>query len=212
MRPDPDAGTRERVLFLLKTRGPQTAARLAERLRRTPVAVRQHLGVLADEGLVAFREERGARGRPARTWHLTPDGDARFPEGYAELALDLIQGVRGAFGGAGLERLVAARTARQLEAYRAELPGPEKALEKRVAALARVRSREGYMAEWRRARAGALTLVENHCPVCAAASVCQGICGGELELFRALLPDATVERTEHILEGARRCAYLITPA
>ena len=31
-----------------------------------------------------------------------------------------------------------------------------------------------------------------------------------LMLFRALLAPATVERTEHILAGARRCAYRVT--
>jgi predicted ArsR family transcriptional regulator len=39
------------------------------------------------------------------------------------------------------------------------------------------------------------------------------LCREELSLFRAVLGDkARVERTDHILAGARRCAYLITPA
>jgi predicted ArsR family transcriptional regulator len=57
---------------------------------------------------------------------------------------------------------------------------------------------------------GSLLLVENHCPICAAASVCAGFCRSELETFRAVL-GAKVEREEHILLGARRCAYRITP-
>ena len=211
MPPEPVSGSRERILFHLKTRGAQTAAQLAERLGQTAVSIRQHLGHLAEQGLVTFEELRGGRGRPARTWRLTPEGNARFPEGYAELALDLIGGVRRAFGGKGLARLVAARTSSQLVQYGEALPDRESPLRERVAALARLRTREGYMCEWRGDRDGTLTLVENHCPICAAAEVCQGICGGELELFRELLPDAEVERTEHILEGARRCAYRITP-
>ena len=48
-------------------------------------------------------------------------------------------------------------------------------------------------------------LVENHCPICAAAAACQGLCRSELAIFRAVLgDDVTVERTDHILAGARR--------
>ena len=58
---------------------------------------------------------------------------------------------------------------------------------------------------------GGFTLVENHCPICAAATACQGFCRAELEVFRSVLgDDVTVERTDHILAGARRCAYRIT--
>ncbi len=68
------------------------------------------------------------------------------------------------------------------------------------------------MAEWRKGRDGTFTLIENHCPICVAARVCQGLCGAELELFEELLGDGVeIERTEHILDGSRRCAYEIRP-
>jgi predicted ArsR family transcriptional regulator len=67
------------------------------------------------------------------------------------------------------------------------------------------------MAEWSRADGGFL-LIENHCPICAAAAVCQGLCREELSLFRRVLgSEVRVERTDHVLAGARRCAYRITP-
>jgi predicted ArsR family transcriptional regulator len=56
-------------------------------------------------------------------------------------------------------------------------------------------------------------LVENHCPICAAATACQGFCATEIDLFRAVLgPDVSVERVEHILAGDRRCAYRVSAA
>jgi predicted ArsR family transcriptional regulator len=58
---------------------------------------------------------------------------------------------------------------------------------------------------------GSLLLIENHCPVCAAAQACQGLCRSELEIFRSVLNGAAVERTDHILAGGRRCAYRIEP-
>jgi len=68
------------------------------------------------------------------------------------------------------------------------------------------------MAEWRK-DGDAFLLLEHHCPICAAATACQGFCRSELEIFRdALGRDAVVERVEHLLAGARRCAYRITRA
>src|ERR687894_189355 len=55
-------------------------------------------------------------------------------------------------------------------------------------------------------------LVENHCPICAAANACQGFCSTELDLFRTVLGTGVeVELVEHIVSGDRRCAYRVTP-
>ena len=55
-------------------------------------------------------------------------------------------------------------------------------------------------------------LVEDHCPICAAAMSCQGFCSIEIEVFRNLLgPAWHIERQDHLLAGARRCTYRITP-
>ena len=78
--------------------------------------------------------------------------------------------------------------------------------------LADLRREEGYMAEARR-DGRSWVLVEHHCPICAAATACQGFCRNELALFRSVLgPDVTVERTEYLLEGGDRCAYRIEAA
>lgn len=210
MKPPASAGTRDQLLFFLKTRGAQTVAELAPRLDITPTAVRQHLVALEGDELVEYEEAPSGVGRPARTWRLSPAGERRFPDGYADLALEVLSGVREAFGNEGLERLVASRTKVQLERYREVMPPEDAPLSKRVAALARLRSREGYLAEWRKASDGSLHLIENHCPICAAATACQGLCAGELQLFQQLLgKDIHIERSEHILSGARRCTYRI---
>ena len=152
-------------------------------------------------------------GRPARLWDLTAAAAERFPDSHADLTVDLLESMQDAFGEDGLDRLLAVRAKRQLAAYRERMPPPEAALDKRVAALAKLRREEGYMAQWSRTKDenGALMLTENHCPICAAAQTCQGLCRDELALFQELLPDAEVERTEHLLEGARRCAYRVVP-
>jgi len=86
-------------------------------------------------------------------------------------------------------------------------------LGERVARLADLRSAEGYMADWEPDGEGGYVLSENHCPICAAATACQNFCRAELAVFRDVLgPGATVERTDHIVMGARRCAYRISRA
>ena len=107
-------------------------------------------------------------------------------------------------------RRYAARAAESVANYAAALEGAAD-LGERVARLAEARTREGYMAECQ-PEAGGYLLVENHCPICAAANACQGFCSTELDLFRSVLgPGVEVERVEHIVSGDRRCAYRVTP-
>ena len=90
--------------------------------------------------------------------------------------------------------------------------GAPASLEERLARLVGLRSAEGYMAECLARRRRAYVIAENHCPICAAATACQGFCRSELALFAHLLAPARVERSEHVLAGSRRCAYVVTPA
>lgn len=183
---------------------------LAERLGVSAMAVRQHLYALQDEQLVTYQEEPRAMGRPAKLWQLTPAANRLFPDGYAELTLSLINSVKEAFGEAGLERLLDVKTDHQIAAYQALLLNQEE-LQQRLEALATLRTDEGYMAEIQPLDDGSFLLIENHCPICAAATACTGLCTRELEVFQRVLgQDVTVERTEHIVAGARRCAYQVS--
>lgn len=201
---------RDRVLYLLKRDGPQATARVAEQLGVTAMAVRQHLAVLAAEGLVEFSDEPRKIGRPARIWRLTPKADAHFPDQHAGLAVDMLQVAQRVFGEDGLERLTDGWTRKQVAAYRAQMPRQDLPLDQRVAALVRIRCAEGFMAESRSAADGTIELVENHCAIARAAHFCSQLCGGELTLFREVLgDDVRVERVEHFLAGDRRCTYRI---
>jgi predicted ArsR family transcriptional regulator len=202
--------TRRAILQLLKQEGSLDAVALASRLDITAMAVRQHLYALQDERLVAYKEEQRSMGRPAKLWHLTSTADRLFPDGYAELTLSLIDSVKEAFGEAGLDRLLDVRTTHQIAAYQAFLSNPS-SLKQRLELLATLRTDEGYMAEIQPLDDGSFLLIENHCPICAAANACTGLCARELEVFgRVLGQGVTIERTEHIVAGARRCVYRVS--
>jgi predicted ArsR family transcriptional regulator len=200
--------TRRRVVKLLKTEGALDSVSLAAKLKVTAMAVRQHLYALQQEKLVSAEERRAPVGRPVKFWRLTKDAERLFPDAYAELNAALITSVQDAFGPDGMARLLDARLARQRADYRSRITASAP-LATRVRELAQIRAEEGYMAEVKRDGRGFL-LIENHCPICAAATACQGFCASELELFRtALGPGVSIERAEHILSGDRRCVYRI---
>ena len=199
------------LLFQLKTQGPAHADSLAEHLGISPQAVRQQLDRLLDLGLVRYEDRAIGPGRPKRAWSLTEKGQARFPDAHGQLTIGLIQAMREEFGEAGLDRLITRRERDMLAVYQAALAGTT-SLADRVTLLAALRQAEGYMARAETVEDGYL-LIEDHCPICAAATACQGFCRSELSLFREVLgPGCTVERGDHIATGARRCVYRISPS
>ena len=108
----------------------------------------------------------------------------------------------------GTEKIIDIRTRDQQKTYGARMDGAA-LLSTKLKRLAEIRNEEGYMAEVRKDADGYL-FIENHCPICAAAKACTGLCAAELLLFQSVLgDDVRIERTEHILLGARRCAYRI---
>jgi predicted ArsR family transcriptional regulator len=213
--------TRRALLDVLKRAGARKAGDLSEELGVSAMAVRQHLYALQEEGLVGFSEEPrpGGRpqGRPAKLWRLTDAAARYFPDAHAELTVGLLQSMKQAFGEAGLNRLLSVRGREQADAYTGRLDaeaadgrGGRHGLRARLETLAAIRTEEGYMAEIQDSDDGGFLLIENHCPICRAAAACTGLCAAELLVFRAVLgPDVTIERTDHILAGARRCAYRV---
>src|SRR5262249_29112223 len=199
-----------KLIYALKSRGPLAAGALARTLGITVVGVRQHLAKLQAEGLVAFDDQAGEIGRPKRVWRLTAKGHGRFPDTHGDLTVNLIGGIRSVFGEAGLDRLIEARQEAAVAAYRSALELCS-SLEDRVRTVARLRTEEGYMAEFEAEPDGSFLLIENHCPICAAAKMCQGFCRSELDLFRAAFGAGTsVLRQEHLLSDGRRCVYRLT--
>jgi predicted ArsR family transcriptional regulator len=199
----------ERILMALKMQGSLSSAALGDKLGTTSEAARQQLLRLAEEGLVEARSVATGVGRPTQLWSLTPAAQARFPDTHAALTVQLLDIISTHLGDSALDTVIAVREAETRVAYQAAVSGVTD-LRSKVAALTDLRSQEGYMADWTELGDGSFLLVENHCPICAAATACQGFCRAELDVFRSVLgPDIEVERTDHIVAGGRRCSYII---
>ncbi|SDG88051.1 helix-turn-helix transcriptional regulator [Chitinophaga filiformis] len=200
--------TADKFLQLLKTKGPQSAAMLAAALRMTGEGARLQLLKLAEEGLVVSATTSRGVGRPVQIWDLTPLGHAHFPDTHVELTLQIIETIRKELGEEALVKVVAAREFQQQEKYMKALSGIT-GLAERLAQFATIRSSEGYLAEWREEEDGFI-FIENHCPICCAATQCANICTSELNTFQAIMGDgAEVKRVDHIIAGDRRCVYEI---
>lgn len=201
--------TRRTIVDVLKRRA-RTAPELAEDVGITREAVRQHLRALEGMGLAENRSRRttGGRGRPPTEWALTTVADELFPDRHGDLTVDLIESIRNTLGEAGMDRIIDERNRRLRETYVTITTASADP----VQALADRRTAEGYLAEVRDDADGSRLLIEHHCPICDAASACQGLCRGELELFRSVLGDAVeVTREQHLLSGDERCTYRIRP-
>lgn len=202
--------TRRAIVKFLKTEGAMDSAALAKKLGLTAMAVRQHLYSLQEQKLVTAEERPVPLGRPAKYWTLTKEANQLFPDAHAELSVSLIGAMTDAFGEQGMQRVLESRCARQRMDYGRRISASAPLREK-LNQLVKVRTEEGYMAEVHAEGKGAYLFIENHCPICAAATACMGFCSTELELFKSVLgPGVDVQRAEHIISGNRRCAYRVT--
>lgn len=202
--------SQQAILQRLKVRGPQSVKILANQLAITTMGVRQHIAELETRGLVAqTAETRQTRGRPVHYWQLTARGHQQFQDTHDECLAGLISAIALEHGESGLEQLVARQSQSLEQRYREALgtAGPE--LEVKLQRLAELRDADGFMAEIRLLPDGWM-LIENHCPIMKAAQSCGQYCASELDMFRSLLDNAaSVDRVDHVLAGARRCAYKI---
>ena len=206
--------TRERVLSLIITAGPINAATLAESLNLTPAAVRRHMTALFEEGLIAEHElpvlaDRG-RGRPAKSYVATRDGQRALQSAYSEVARTALDFMRDRgdlddFIGAHEERLELSL----MDAVDRTAPLPE-----RVESLSEALAEMGYATSVRPGPGGfTLQLCQGHCPVQEVAQAAPEWCDAETRAFSRVL-DVHVQRLSTLAQGAHVCTTTIplTPA
>ncbi len=195
---------RRDVLMALKRRGPAWADDLATDLGVTVSAVRQHLAALAAGGLVSHERVRSGPGRPRHVHRLTPEADELFPRAYGELTSELLACVEDE-DPALLGRVFERRRQRRVARAQARMAGLD--LAGRVTALAAVLDDDGYLAEAVPQDDGSFRIVEHNCAILNVALRYGMACSTELAFIREVLPDADVQRVQHLLDGSHVCAY-----
>jgi DeoR family transcriptional regulator, suf operon transcriptional repressor len=201
--------TRRAILLRLRS-GEAGAAELAAALGITAGAVRQQLRPLVDEGWIEHRDLRPGPGRPRRRYRLTARANALFPQAYGDLAVDLL-GHIAEEDAALVDRAFARRRRDRAAAARKRLAARGKSLGERVDEIARILDEQGYMAGAQERPDGTMLLAEGNCAILAVAREHRCACSSELEFLRDVLPDADIERVQHIAAGESACVYRIGP-
>ncbi|OQP42758.1 transcriptional regulator [Niastella yeongjuensis] len=198
----------DRILLCIKMKGEATLALIASDLGITKEGVRQHLVKLSEDGLINTLNKSDGVGRPTTYYFLTDKALARFPDSHAQLTVDLLRSVKNLLGENALDLLIGDREKQTYSRYENEL-ATCKNIQQKLERLTALRTEEGYMAEWKESD-GDWYLTENHCPICAAATECQGFCRAELRNFKQLLGNGyEVTRVQHIITDGTKCVYKI---
>ncbi|WP_268036103.1 helix-turn-helix transcriptional regulator [Algoriphagus sp. PAP.12] len=198
----------DRILMFLKMKGQGNAQQISDEFSITKEGARKHLMKMEAEGLLKQEIKKEGVGRPVVLFSLTEKGFSRFPDSHAMITVQLLKSIKNLLGENALDLLINDRETFTYQIYSQQM-NQEKTLERKLSVLAEKRSKEGYMAEWKKEN-GSYFLIENHCPICAAAKECQLFCRSELKNFRELLgPDYQIQRVEYILGEGTRCVYKI---
>ena len=199
-------GLRGDVLRELKLAQPLTAKDLSEKLGVSANAIRHHLKELEAESLVTYgREQRGV-GAPTFAYRLSPQGEALFPKRYEQTLTDLLARLAERQGRAATAAMLEDLYSDLTRRLQVELEGV--APEGRLAAVTRVLSDAGYMAE-SDVTGGSFRLAEHNCAIKSVAERFPEVCAAEAKFLQTVLA-ASVERTAHIVDGCNACEYAIT--
>ncbi len=211
------SSTKQDILKYLLKEFQATALKLAGALKITPQAVRRHLKDLEGEELIIYSSEQIGMGRPQHVYKLSDKGKEslrrEIGDSYGKFTVSLLDTLAETVGRDQVSSILQKQWERKAEEYR-QLLG-KGSLCQRVANLVELRKSEGFMAEYHSVETSdseakeKFIFLEHNCAISNVAESFPSVCGHELEMFAAVLPDCTIERTHWIIDGEHRCGYLV---
>lgn len=199
--------TRAEIVRALKRDGERSAPEFAQMLGISDVAVRRHLALLAEEGLVADRTVNQGRGRPVARYRLTDRGEELFPHRYGQVLGELVEFITEEQGRTAIRSFLKWRQERETERYGQRVQGD--GLPQRLEELAAALSEAGFEARVTETEDG-FELTQTHCAVYDMAKEHPEMCAHEAAMFRRVLGDVQVSRRETIAKGSRACVCSVT--
>lgn len=210
VEPQPFTDAQRTVLYAIRRRGEATAEQLAEALDMTLSGARQHLVALGQAGLVvtaAAAREPGKRGPATKVHRLTERAESLFPKAYGELTNQIL----GYLEPEAVSTVFIRRRDDRIDAGRARV-GRHRAFADRVREVATILDEDGYLASFEQEGPDRFRVTEHNCAILSVAREHPHACSSEIEFIRAMLPEATVERTMHMMAGDHSCSYEIRHA
>ncbi|MDY6896910.1 MAG: iron-sulfur cluster biosynthesis transcriptional regulator SufR [Cyanobacteriota bacterium] len=211
------SSTKQDILKYLLKEFRATAMKLSTALKVSPQAIRRHLKDLEGEELIIYSSEQIGMGRPQHLYQLSDKGKERLRrevgDSYSKFTVSLLDTLAETVGRDQVSTILQKQWQRKAEEYRQHLG--KGSLKERVATLVELRKAEGFMAEYHSVEGEAsqteekFIFLEHNCAISNVAESFPSVCGHELEMFVAVLPDCKVERTHWIINGEHRCGYLL---
>jgi predicted ArsR family transcriptional regulator len=195
---------KEVLQLLLKNKSGMTADELSAQLSISRNAVRQHLAVMENDGLLKKGITRASGGRPEQLYVLTDKGNECFPRHYAWFAQLLIESVQKESGVEGLnERLSSMGTlvGKQLRSQHPELSNRGGKIEK----LAELMEQLGYNARSKVNDTSELLEADN-CVFHTLALNNPDICQFDLALLSEFT-DSSVDHQQCMAKGDNICRF-----
>ena len=215
--------TKQDILQYLLQQGQATAHELATQLEISPQAIRRHLKDLETEELIAYQAVQLGMGRPQHLYKLSLRGrdrlrqelGDRYGDSHGQFAVSLLDTLAETVGRDQMSSILRKQWERKALEYRDRVGNGS--VQQRVANLVELRKAEGYMAQWYPVEANEINtsaapqyiMTEYNCAIADVAESFPSVCGHELEMFAAVLPDCRVERTHWLINGEHRCGYLV---
>jgi DeoR family transcriptional regulator, suf operon transcriptional repressor len=228
------SSTKQDILEYLLKHLEASALELAEVLSISPQAIRRHLKDLETEDLIVCfaassakknqnpgeRSEVRLMGRPQHIYRLSQRGRDRIRrtseeqgDSYGNFAVSLLDTIAATVGRDQFSTILQKQWERKALEYRERVG--DGSLLQRLAILVELRKAEGYMTEYHAVETQETStdpgfiIAEHNCAISNVAESFPSVCGHELEMFAAILPDCTVERTHWMINGEPRCGYLV---
>jgi predicted ArsR family transcriptional regulator len=198
--------TREKILMILKTRGPIPIDDLSKELNITSMGIRQHLLSLERRGLIDYITKRQGIGRPAFLYKLTDKADNLLPKTYDKFIIDIFKDIEKYEGRNKIDDIFKWRKNRLFKENREAL-SEKKSLEDKVYELKDIFESRGYLVDLDETD-NYYSFKQFNCPIYKVASEYKEACKYELQMYKDLL-GKEVTRQQCMADGNPSCTYTI---
>jgi predicted ArsR family transcriptional regulator len=198
--------TRTRIVRLIREQGSATLSDLRRRTGLSRSTLRQHLAILAHDGLIASQFVRRPTGRPPLVYRLTARSELPPAQTYAAFLRTIVASMRAA--GPGRIDALFRQIAQQLASEHPEirrLADPAA----RLAAARRLFFPDAESTEVEQTDDGVQFSLYT-CPLAAVAMEYRDLCCAARGVLSALVGE-DVGQTEWILRGDPRCTFELRP-
>ena len=199
--------TKQDILQYLLKQDTARAQDMSKFLGISTQATHRHLKDLESDGLIEHQVIEQKLGRPQHFYSLSKQGRDRFPNGYSQFAVSFLDTLVKTVGENQVSQILQKQWEKKAEEYRRHISSST--LSERIAKLVELRRAEGYMTELHLLEGKKFFFAEHNCAISDVAESFPSVCGHELEMFAAVLPECSIERTHWINNGEHRCGYLI---